>query len=473
MQPLQKQSGLLSIHMLILGTVSIILMVGFILWADSFSRQVTRAVDDAQAFTIAEAGVEYYRWHLAHGQEDFTDGTGGPGPYIHAYYDKDGNRIGEFELEITPPTNGTTIVTINSIGRIDSAPGLEREIRVLMGLPSLARFSAAANADIRFGEGTIVYGQLHSNGGVRFDGEAFNIVSSAKEDYNDPDHSGGNEFGVHTHVFPTDPLPPAAVPVRSDVFRVGRSFPVPLVDFGGFTQDLADIKAEAQSPDGYYRGASGRQGWEVVLKTDDTFDLYQIRRVYGPPSGCSSSQSGWGTWSVRTRSLTASNVPFPANGVMFFEDHLWVRGQIDTARLMIAAGAFPVNPSTYKSITINSDLTYTNKDGQDVLGLIAQNNMNVGLYSEDDLEIDAALVAQNGRVGRYYYNYNCGSNYVRQQISLFGMIATNQRYGWAYTDGTGYQTRVITYDGNLLYSPPPSFPITASQYDILSWEEVE
>jgi hypothetical protein len=52
------------------------------------------------------------------------------------------------------------------------------------------------------------------------------------------------------------------------------------------------------------------------------------------------------------------------------------------------------------------------------------------------------------------------------------MIATNQRYGWAWTDGTGYQNRVITYDGNLLYGPPPNFPITASQYDIIKWDEV-
>lgn len=30
-----------------------------------------------------------------------------------------------------------------------------------------------------------------------------------------------------------------------------------------------------------------------------------------------------------------------------------------------------------------------------------------------------------------------------------------------------------TYYGYLLYGPPPSFPITASNYDIISWEEVK
>jgi hypothetical protein len=55
---------------------------------------------------------------------------------------------------------------------------------------------------------------------------------------------------------------------------------------------------------------------------------------------------------------------------------------------------------------------------------------------------------------------------------LYGMIGTNQRYGYAYTDGSGYQNRDITYDANLLYGPPPSFPLTSDQYEILSWEEL-
>jgi hypothetical protein len=51
------------------------------------------------------------------------------------------------------------------------------------------------------------------------------------------------------------------------------------------------------------------------------------------------------------------------------------------------------------------------------------------------------------------------------------MIATNQRYGFAYTDGTGYLIRNLNYDGSLLYGPPPSFPLTSDQYVTLTWEE--
>lgn len=117
-------------------------------------------------------------------------------------------------------------------------------------------------------------------------------------------------------------------------------------------------------------------------------------------------------------------------------------------------------------------MKYTYFDGQDTLALIAQNNINVGLKSEDALEIHGALVAKNGRVGRFYYNSACGSEYKRENLNLFGLIATNVRYGFAYVDGTGYENRYLNYDGNLLYGPPPSFPLTSDQYETISWREL-
>ncbi len=478
---LRGQRGQLSLQVLILGSIATVLIAGFVLWAQGFVTNVGRGGMKAQAFTIAEAGIEYYRWHLAHSPLDFTDGQSASTtqPYVHPYYDKNGNRLGQFELVITKPATGSTIVVIQSTGKVDADSTIKKIIKIKMGLPSLARFSAASNADIRFGSGTVVYGELHSNGGIRFDGTAYNKVTSAKSTYDDPDHSGSSEFGVHTHVAPVDPIPPTTVPVRTDVFKAGRQFPVPALDFNGITQDLANLKSLATSTSGYYKGPSGgtNKGYDIVLKTNDTFDIYRVNSVVSLSSTCVSNSSHadsfWGSWSINSETLLASNVPFPSNGIIFIEDDLWVRGQIDTARLTIAAARFPVNASTYASITTNADLRYTNYDGQDVLALIAQNHVNVGFNSNNTLNVDAALVAQNGRVGRYYYASACGSNYIRNAVNLYGMIATNQRYGWAYTDGTGYQTRTITYDGNLLYGPPPSFPITASQYDIISWEEVQ
>lgn len=473
------RAGQIAIQVLIFSTVSIIVMTGFILWAETNIKLVFNDSDAQTSFLIAEAGVEYYRWHLAHDQDDYQDGTGQAGPYIHNYYDKDGELIGTYTLDITPPVVGSTVVTVRSTGHMVANPSAEKIVEARLAIPSFAKYAAVVGNDVRFGTGTDLFGPVHSNGGIRMDGVAHNLVTSALAEYDDPDHSGSNEFGVHTHTAPQDPFPPAAVPSRSDVFMAGRQFPVAPADFAGITQDLAQMKTDAQAS-GSYWGASGDDGYEIELNTDDTYNIYTVNSLVSPPSGCYNvlGQSGWGTWSVNTRTLIG-NFPLPVNGVIFIEDDVWVSGQIDVARVTVASGRFPDNPSTRSSITTNDDLLYTNYDGQDIISLIAQNNLNVGMVSNDDLRVDAALMAQNGRVGRYYYRppwwiYNrCSPHHSKDSITSYGMIGSNQRYGWAYTDNTGYTDRIIIYDANLLYAPPPSFPLTADYYTPISWDEIK
>jgi type II secretory pathway pseudopilin PulG len=479
-----KTRGFLLIGVLIFAAVSIATITAFISWGATSSKLSRRVQSREISLQIAEAGIEYARWYLAHFQNGYNLGNTGSGPYVYPFKDKDGVQIGTYTLTITPPLSGSTLVKIKSKGATLIDPTATRSINVHLAIPSLAKFSVVANADMRFGEGTVVYGPIHSNGGIRFDGVIWNKISSAKSSYDDPDHSGSNEFGVHTHITsgtgvmnssqrPAE-APPSSVASRSDVFKAGREFPVPAVDFAGITNDLATIKAQAIAS-GKYFAASGYQGYQIILKTNDTFDIYRVNSLTAPPSGCSDSTGnpGWGTWSIGTKSFLA-NYPIPANGLIFAEDHVWVEGTINTARVTIAAARFPDTASTRKNITVNNNLRYTNFDGQDVIALIAQNDINVGLVSPDNFEIDAALIAQNGRTGRHYYDpYNCGSNASRTTLTLFGMLATNIRYGFAYTDGTGYDNRIITYDTNLLYAPPPNFPLASDKYQIILWEELE
>lgn len=486
----KSPGGQLSLQLIIFGGIAVIFLAGFLVWLDATSKSVIRSFDRAQAFTVAEAGIEYYRWHLAHAPQDFNDGTTTPGPYAHNYYDKNGNQIGQFILDITPPPIGSSIVAVKSTGKITSDQTIQKVIKVRMGIPSFAKYAAVLNDNVRFGQGTEVFGAIHSNSGVRFDGLAHNLVTSALGSYDDPDHSGANEFAVHTHINPPPgsgvdntfrPLeaPPNPVPTRSDVFMAGRSLSVPAVDFLGITQNLSQMRADSLI-NGFHASSSGALGYEVVLRTDDTFDLYRVTALVPAPSGCTNylSQDGWGTWSIQTETFLSNN-PMPANGIIFLDDNVWARGQINSSRITIASAVFPDNPTTRTSITVNSNLLYTNYDGQDVISLIAQKNINIGMTSSDTIRVDAALMAQNGRVGRYYYrppdffSNRCSPYHVRNTITSYGMIASSQRYGFAYTDGTGYQIRNIIYDSNLLYSPPPSFPLTTDSYQTLSWDEVE
>lgn len=470
---IKPSTGQISLQLLVFSTVALSAVIGFVVWSSSLLNSSVRDFRKTIAFNIAEAGIEYYRWHLAHAPLDYQDGTGAPGPYTHDYYDKSGRLIGTFILDITAPPTGSRVVKIRSTGRLITDTSVEKIIEVRFGVPSLAKYAVAMNSAVRFGTGTEVFGPIHSNNGIRFDGLAHNLITSALLTYDDPDHSGANEYAVHTHVSTTDPLPTSTLSAHADVFMSGRQMGVPALDFVGITQTLSQMKTDAQSG-GFYRASSTVAGYELILKTNDTFDLRRVATVSSTPSGCTNSQnqSGWGTWTVGTSTLLG-NYPFPANGIIFLEDHIWVRGQINGARLTIASGVFPDDVATRTSITINSDLSYTNYDGSDIIGLIAQNNINTGLGSADVLRIDAALTAQNGRAGRYYYGSSCGSGYRRTTLNLYGMIASNQRYGFAYTNGTGYQTRNLTYDGYMLYGPPPSFPLTGDQYVQISWDEVK
>lgn len=469
-----NNDGMILIQVLTFGVLALLFLGGIIAWSSSNIRLSKLGYQREVSIEIAEAGIEYYRWRLAHDPTDFQDGTGQPGPYVHAYTDAGGNRIGEFSLTITPPAEGSNTATVRSTGKLDGTTAANRTIEVVLSQPSLASYAVIGNTDLYFAENVTVNGRVHANGGIRFDGIANGLVTSALTSYDDPSHSGANEFAVHTHVPPEDPVPPAAVPVRTDVFAGGREFPVPAFDFDGITQDLANIKAKAQSG-GTYLPNSGALGYHLILKENKTMDVYTVTALVPPPTiDCADTlvQAGWGTWSIATEAFS-SNMQLPANGALFVEDDVWIGGQIDGSKVTIGVARFPENPTTYANVTINSDLLYSNYNGSDIIGIIAQNNVNTGLVSANVLHIDAALVAKKGRVGRYYYpSPYCNPYDTRLSLTLFGLIASNGIYGTRYNDGNGYQNRVITYDANLLYSSPPYFPSTETAYDILQWREV-
>ena len=506
--------GDILLTVLVFAAITLTVTVGLVNWGATLLASIRNIKSKEQAFQIAEAGVDYYRWHLAQYPTDFRDGTTNNGPYVHQFYDKDGNIIGSYSLTITPPIVGSTLVKVLSKGTASSTPPVSSTILASMAIPSLAKFAVVANDNMNFGSGTTVYGPIQSNKGIHFDGVAHNLISSAMTTYTDPDSSSctrSNSWGVHTCVPYTgytngDPASPTTAPNRPDVFMAGRQYPVPSVDFTGLTAGLTQLQSLAQNGGKEWTN-SGSYGYHFVFKVTNnvtSYDIYKVKALQSTPHDCGtdataqSQVSGplyyqWGTWSIK--GLIGSNNsgnsnetlisgpnadhswPIPSNGVIFVNDDVWVDGQIKNARVTVVAGIIgTTNPENYANITINTDLLYTNYDGTDVVGLIAQGNVNVGMVSSDNLEIDGALVAENGRVGRYYYNSSCSVNGVdystRSSLILNGMIATAVRYGFAYSDNTGYETRDITYDGNFLYGPPPSFPQATTQYQMISWTQI-
>ena len=502
----QKMRGDILLTVLVFAAITLVVTIALVRWGSIMLAEIRNVKANEQAFQVAEAGIDYYRWHLAQYPTDYKDGTTGAGPYIHQFFDKNGNVIGSYSITITPPPVGSTIVKITSTGTASSTASstavLTRKVQATMAIPSLAKFAVVANDNMNFGIGTEVFGPVHSNGGIHFDGVTHNLISSALTTYTDPD-TGLNQWAVYTTSGTDDPRPNTPVNNRPDVFMAGRQSPVPEIDFSGLTYGLTQLQTLAQNGGKEWYSTSPAKGYHIVLRSDGTYDydLYKVTSlVNSPSSNCansknqSTSQDDWGTWSISAQtpypSTGANHFMFPSNGVIFFDDNVWVDGQIDGSRITIVAGITSSHSVPDPSITINKDLKYTKYDGGDVIGLIAQGNINVGLVSDDALQIDAALVAENGRVGRYYYNSSCNisdPNYpgnsqnryynMRDSLTANGMIATGLRYGFAYGSASsitsGYENRNLNYDGNLLYGPPPSFPQATTQYQMISWKEVQ
>ncbi len=469
--------GQIAVELLFLSAIVVILIAGFVSLATSLLQVSVRSENKLQAFAIAEAGIQYYQWHLEYAPQDFTDNTGHAGPYVHPYYDANGNQIGQFSLAITPPPSGSTVVTITSTGSVLADASVQKVIQVRMGIPSLAKYAWAINQNIYFGTSAEVFGTIYSDAGVRMDGVAHNLVESALTTFQDPSNGNQTEWAVYTTQSPADPQPPTPYPSHPSVFMAGRAVGVPALDFTGITQDLAAIKSAAQAS-GTYFGPSSAYGYDLLL-SNASYTIYKVTALATPSSHfCNNNtfnQSGWGLWSVKTESVYATGT-IPQNGNMFFEDNLWVRGTINGVRATIASGRFPANPSTYSNIVVNNSLNYTHFDGTDALALIAQGDVLVGYASDNNLMIDGAVIAQNGEFGRYYYSSYCGSSYVRNLLTTLGTISTGAgvaTLGFAYSPTSGYQSRDYNYDPNLLYAPPPSFPLTTDQYSLISWAELQ
>ncbi|PIQ80123.1 MAG: hypothetical protein COV79_02160, partial [Parcubacteria group bacterium CG11_big_fil_rev_8_21_14_0_20_41_14] len=119
MKKIQKYNrGYMLIQVIVFGSIAVYILSALVGWASINVKATGQTFNREKALQIAEAGIDYYRWHLAHAPTDFQDGTGGLGPYVHDFRDKDGNIIGQFSLDITPPSLNSTLATVKSTGSI-------------------------------------------------------------------------------------------------------------------------------------------------------------------------------------------------------------------------------------------------------------------------------------------------------------------------------------------------------------------
>jgi len=482
---MKSQKGAIITLVLVFSAVFLLLfsgLSGFILLQ---LKQAQQKVAWHQALVIAEAGLNYYRWHLTHAPEDIQDGQDwccpSPpclicGPYEHEYSDLEGQVIGKYSLEITgkQQCNQITSISITSIGWTNQFPNIKREVQVKYVRSTVADFAYLLNEHVWAGADREIKGPYHSNGGIRMDGENKSLVTSAREDWICTDSFGCSPCPSQCWVEGGDCVCPGVFTTangQEDLF----DFPVPPFDFDGITMDLAAIKALTQAGQGIYLPPSGQEGYHIILRNNSTIDVYQITdldavRAYD-------LEQGWyWEYSVIGAENFLANYSIPEGcGLVFIEDDIWVEGEVKGKVTIISADL--INPTQETDVWLINNIEYTTRDGSDGLVLLGQRNNLIGLYVPDRMELHGIYIAQTGRFGRNHYPSTYNPYHKREYLEIFGSIVSNGRVGTKWTSGgswvSGFETRENIYDPQQSYNPSPFLPCISEEHQFKEWEEVE
>jgi len=456
-QPINQQGNILTL-VLVFGGIFLLMFSGLIGYISVQYNLSKEKVALNLALNIAESGVNYARWHLAHAPNDYNFSA------VYDYIDPELGTVGQYKLEITPPDNCSTMVAIKSTGWTQDFPEVKRSISAVFGQSSLAKYAFLTNSDVWFGEEEELRGPFHSNGGIRMDGTQNALSTSAKPNYTCQPIHGCSPAQQKPGIWGT-----------GNGGSLGLwSFPIPGPNFDAISLDLGNLKQIAKNG-GYYFASSTVFGYHIVFKNDGTFDLNKVTKVQNAINVKDTETGLTVTESLDIKDETfLQNYPLAADqcnqqNLIFVEDtKVWVDGNVKE-KATVAAARFPENAITNASIIINGNITRA--DPKDtLLGLIAQKNILVPYNSPNVLEVQAVMIAQKGAVKRYQYSNT------KNKILVRGSIITNKVWTWSYVDSngnvtSGYKNTESYFEPALIYAPPPFFP-TTGEYQFISWTEV-
>ena len=433
--------------------------------------------DGNTALQIAEAGLDYYKWFLAHFPDDLQDGTGTGGPYVHDYDDPEGGTIGQFSLDVAGDSQCNIVhaIEITSTGWSNDNPNIKRSVFGKYARPSVAEYAYILNSNVWAGADRDITGPYHSNGGIRMDGTNNSTVTSGQTSWLCTSSFGCSPDSTEDGVFGAGP--------NSALW----DFPATPIDFVGLTVDLVAMKDIANSDGLYFNPFGGnpeRVGYHFIFLGDGTFDVYRVLNTDWVWAYHSSDQAWHQDYEVITNENFMGNYAIPPDcGLIFASAKLWIEGVISNKVTVVAANV--QNPGIDLDMILSGDITYTAYDGSVGLTAIAEDSVSVPLLSPDDMTLNGIFIAQLGNFGRNYYttsgSHDVPSGYnsyvLRNSLTINGSIVSNGRVGTKWSCGgaycSGYNTRVNTYDRNLATDPPPLTPYVSNDFRFIEWLQVE
>ncbi|MDB4992489.1 MAG: hypothetical protein JWL75_734 [Parcubacteria group bacterium] len=424
----------------------------------------------SKALALAEAGLEYYRWHLAHFPTDIQNGTGQPGPYVISQADPEGGAVGTYSLAIAgnQSCGQLTSIDITSTGTPSDGSNTHRTVKARYAQPTVAQYSYIVNDSVWAGSDRIINGPYHSNGGVRMDGTANSGVTSSLSSW-----LCTSSFGCSTDQ------------TKNGVFGAGPnstlwSYPSPQVDFSGIAADFGSLKTKAQAAGLYFAryssGTSGSstyyRGYHLIFNADGTVTVKKVSATSAITVQPINPADSTTDHTVITTETTLGTYTLPSScGLVYVEDNVWVEGVIPKKVTVVAADV--VNAGVSPSAMLSNNITYSGAAAG--LTLIAENDVLVTGLSPSTMNLNGIFIAQGGAFGRNYYG--CPSSYEpRSSLIIHGTTVSNKRTGTKWVGGcssgdAGYQTRTDAFDRTLATDPPPFTPSISTDYQFVDWHE--
>jgi hypothetical protein len=508
----KKNTGMISITALVFMAVFVMVLTGLLTTSISQKKVQKSKEQGDQALQIAEAGLDYYKWFLAHYPDDLTDGTGVPGPYVHDYVDPEAGALGKFSLSVGGNLQCGSLarVNISSTGWLDANPSVTKVVSAVYGRPTVGEYSYILDSDVWAGPDRIIYGPYHSNGGIRMDGTNFAQVTSAKTTWN----CTGN-YGCS----PNQPTAPGVV--GSGPGSALWSSPVVSIAFNNITLNLGDMKNKTASTTpgvctvgqtyGCYFAPSGgsNRGYHAKFLSDGRMELYRVTATRSTWEY--NSSTGW----AQENNLILADTPVAGSpftlptscGMVFVEDKLWVEGTVKGKISIAAADLGAADPD----LILSGNIDYTTLDGSDGLLALGENRVLVPLDSPNDMIVRGIFMAQKGYFGRHCFRIGtdgtgcsvntpcnsggnnfcrvpvssppatsfCGNDYrncvKRNSMTIYGTVVSSGRVGTKWNCGgsycSGYSSRTDSYDSKLATDPPPLTPAISDTYKFLEWSQ--
>ena len=469
----------MGVFTLILGTIT-----SYVFEQAKYGRAL---YEREQALHIAEAGLEYYRWFLAHNPSIMNAGVGLVSPYTYTANDPEGGSIGSSVVTATTNLQCGVVqwIELSSVGRASANPTFARTLKARYMKPSVGEFSNMINSNVWAGADRSITGPYFSNGGIRMDGTNNSTVSSAV-----PTWQCDSSFGCS----PTQSKP--------GVWGAGSGsilwkYPVSTFDFTGIATNFSTLKTYAQTSGimlnpqtvqvggvqqgGSFTsvGANDQRGFHLVFNSNGTVSVYRVTGTSGASSLHVDDLNHWQTdyYTITSQTLVGTYAVPSGCSLIYSQARTWIEGTVAGKATVVAADTGNYDPD----IILNGNIGYTAIDGTVGLTAVAEHSVVYGLQVPDQMSVRGVFVAQSGYYGRNLYDCSYTPYDKRTSLTTNGTVVSNGRIGtqWTYSgvsgcpsnSTSGFLSRTDNYDRLLAFSPPPFTPSASTNYGLVLWRE--